>query len=146
MTSKQSATLERARAGAGQTKAEVQIFLDKLSRAVTSGDGKAAAGLWAVPALVLGDEMAMPVTSLGQVEQFFASAKDQYNSKGITDTRAGIVDLKWCTPRIAIVEVRWPWLDNRGREKGEETSTYTLRRDESGALKLHASVMHGARE
>ena len=35
-------------------------------------------------------------------------------------------------------------LDARGEEVGEETSTYTLKRNEAGDLKLCAAVMHGA--
>jgi hypothetical protein len=44
------------------------------------------------------------------------------------------------------VEVRWPYLDEQGKEVGEETSTYALRRDETGILKLQTAIMHGAAE
>jgi hypothetical protein len=103
MTTKQTSTLKQATASpGGQAKAEVQAFLDRLSRALTGGDGAAAA------------------------------------------TRAEIVELDWLTHRIAIVQVRWPQLNARGKEVGEETSTYTLRRDESGGLRLQVAIMHGA--
>jgi hypothetical protein len=49
------------------------------------------------------------------------------------------------TDRILVVEVRWPYLDQEGNEAGEESSTYTLRRDDQGHLKIRAVVMHGAR-
>jgi hypothetical protein len=126
--------------------AEVQLFLDRFGRAVTSGDGRAAAELWETPALVLGDDQVMAVGSAKEVEQFFGGAKEQYNARGITDTRAEIVKLEWPTEKIAFVEVRWPYLDASGETKGEETSTYVLRREGNGRLKLRAAVMHGARE
>lgn len=126
--------------------AEVQEFLDRMGRAVTSGDGRAAAQMWENPALVLGDEQAMAISSSKELEQFFGGAKEQYNAKGITDTRAEIVRLDRPTERIAIVEVRWPYLDSRGSSHGSETSTYTLRRDDKGTLKLRMAVMHGASE
>lgn len=125
-------------------RSEVQALLDRLARAVTTGDGKAAAALWAVPALILGETEARTIGTPAELETHFGGAKEQYNARGITDTRAEIVELKWLTPRIATVQVRWPYLDRQGQEVGEETSTYTLRRDEGGALKLQAAVMHGA--
>lgn len=126
--------------------AEIQEFLDRLGRAVTAGDGKAAASLWAVPALVLGDEEARAIGALSEVESFFGGAKQLYNAKGITDTRPEIVELEWLTGRLVRVEVRWPYLDAAGAEKGDETSTYLLRRNSAGALKLHVAAMHGASE
>lgn len=114
-----------------------------MARAITTGDGRTMADLWETPALVLGDEHVMAVTSREEIEQFFGGAKEQYNAQGITDTRAEIVRLDWATDQIAIVEVRWPYLDPRGAIRGAETSTYTLRRDERGDLKLRVAVMHG---
>jgi ketosteroid isomerase-like protein len=124
--------------------AEVKQLLDQFARAVTSGDGRAIARLWDSPALVVSDEAVRSVASLGEVEQFFSGAKDQYNRLGIVDTRADVTRLDWATDRIAVVRVRWPWLDAEGRENGEETSTYVLRRDDAGNLKVRAVIMHGA--
>ncbi len=122
----------------------MQQFLDRMGRAVTTGDGRTVATMWDTPALVLGDERVMAVSAAQEIEQFFGGAKEQYNAKGITDTRAEIVSLDWPTKRIAVVQVRWPYLDAKGSVRGEETSTYTLRRDESGDLKLRVALMHGA--
>jgi hypothetical protein len=44
---------------------------------------------------------------------------------------------------LALVEVRWPYLDGQGNEVGEEVSTYALRRDETGALKVQVALMQG---
>ena len=118
---------------------EVQGLLDQMARALTSGDGRAAARLWETPALVLSDQGVHAVASTAEVEQFFGGAKDQYNQMGIVDTRPEIQHLSWPTQHIAIVEVRWPWLDASGNESGSETSTYTFRRDDGGQLKLRRS-------
>src|SRR5687768_694570 len=40
---------------------------------------------------------------------------------------AKIVRLETITSRMAIVQVRWPYLDERGHARNSETSTYTLR-------------------
>jgi ketosteroid isomerase-like protein len=123
--------------------ADVQALLDRMAKALTAGDARTVASLWETPALVVGDEMLMAARTPEEVERFFSGAKDQYNKMGITDTRADIVRLTWATGRIAIVQVRWPYLDAHGEEVGEETSTYTLKRNQRGELKLCAAVMHG---
>lgn len=125
---------------------EVQMLLDRMGRAVTSGDGRAVAEMWEVPALVVGNDQVMVVNSREELVRFFGGAKEQYNAKGITDTRAEIVRLDWPTDRIAVVTVRWPYLDAKGTMRGSETSTYTLRRDDARKLRLRVAVMHGASE
>ena len=126
--------------------ADLQAYFDRLARALTAGDGRAISTMWEVPALVIGDQEVHAVGTQKEVEQFFAGAKDQYNQRGITDTRAEISKIEWLTERIALVTVRWPYLDRAGEERGEETSTYTLRRNDAGELKLRVAAMHGAIE
>jgi hypothetical protein len=122
---------------------EVRQFLDRLARALTHGDTATVVALWETPALVLGDTLAQSIGSEDELEGFFTGAKQRYNEQGIVDTRGEIVDLRWPTERMVIAEVRWPYLDARGDEVGSETSTYTLRRDEDGDLRLRVAVMHG---
>jgi hypothetical protein len=121
----------------------VQQFLDRFARALTAGDGKTIARMWETPAFVLGDQEAIGVTSAAELEKFFGGARDQYNARGITDTRAEIQKLSWLTDRLALVEVRWPYLDARGQELGEERSNYVLRLDDDGELKMRAAIMLG---
>lgn len=122
---------------------EIQDFFDRMAGALTRGDGEAVADLWAVPALVLSDRDARAVDSLEDEAAFFGGARDQFHRLGSTDTRAQIVGFERLTSRIVMVDVRWPWLDDTGAERGEETSTYLLRRDDSGELKLQAVIMRG---
>ncbi len=136
-----------ARKGAGaRDDAEVQAMLERLAKALTSGDTKAVAGLWAVPALVMSDDMARPVASRDEVEQFFAGARDQYNARGVTDTRPEVEHVDWATDRIAIAHVRWPWLDASDEEVGTESSIYVLKRDDDDELRIQAVIMQGASE
>ena len=122
----------------------VQTFLDRYARAVTAGTGKAIAELWAVPGLIMGDRSVRAVSALREVEQFFVGARDQYQALGIVTTRAEIQRLEWLTDRIVLVDVRWPYLDARGNERGEEATTYALRKDDGGELKVRAAMMRGA--
>jgi hypothetical protein len=121
----------------------VQTFFDQFARALTAGDGKTIGGMWAVPALMMGDKSVQVVNQRQEVERFFSGAREQYNALGVTDTRAEIQRLEWLTDRVVVADVRWPYLDARGNEKGAEQSTYTLRRDDNGDLKLQVVVMRG---
>jgi ketosteroid isomerase-like protein len=126
--------------------AAVRTMLERLAKALTSGDGKTVARMWAVPALVMSDDMARPVASLEEVEQFFAGARQQYNDRGVTDTRPEVERIDWATDRIAIAHVRWPWLDADDEEVGTESSIYVLKRGDDGELRVQAVIMQGASE
>jgi hypothetical protein len=121
----------------------VHVLFDRLGRALGAADGAAIARMWDVPALVVADQGMHAVTALGEIEQFFSLAAAQYQSRGIRGTRAEIVRLDWATDRLAIVRVRWPFLDGGGQEIGEETTTYTLRRNEDGDLRICVAILHG---
>jgi ketosteroid isomerase-like protein len=125
---------------------QVQDFLDRFANALIAGDGKAVAALWAVPAMVLGDDMVRPVNSAEEIEKFFGDAKEQYNSRGIVGTRADILRLEWVSDKIVLVDVRWPYIDQGGNELAEESSTYTLMRDVDGNFKLRVALMRGVSE
>ena len=128
---------------AGPDNAAVRTLLAGLAHALTSGDGRAAAATWATPALVIADDVALTVISSNELQEVFGGAKEQYNARGIAETRADILRLNWLTSRLAIVEVRWPYLTAEGAEVGEETSTYVIRREPDNRLAIRASVMHG---
>ncbi|HKP28435.1 MAG TPA: hypothetical protein VJU15_03495 [Gemmatimonadales bacterium] len=124
--------------------AEVARLLEDLGHAVTAGDARAAAELWAIPAMVLGDQDVRAVSSREELARFFGNARAEYNAQGITGTRPDVRNLTWLTRELALVEVRWPYLTEDRHEKGEETSTYVLRRDESGVLKIQVALLHGS--
>lgn len=122
---------------------EVQDTLDAIAAAVTSGDGAAVAALWETPAFILGPTMAETVTSTEELARFFASAKAQYNERGIVDTNAEILDEEWIGDGLVVAKVRWPYFDTHGAEVGAEASDYTLRRDETGKLRVRYVLMRG---
>lgn len=124
----------------------MQHFLDRLGQALTAGRADVVAKMWDIPAFVIGDDMARSVATAEEVETFFRGAREQYNSRGIVDTRAEIQREQWLTERMVLVDVRWPHLDDHRREIGHETSTYMLRIDDSGHLRLRLAIMRGASE
>ena len=124
-------------------RAQVQELLEALARAVTTGHGEGAAECWSVPAFVIGDDHEQTVSSLQGMAQFYDGARELYNARGIGDTRPELQSLEWIGASMALAQVRWPWLDAEGHEVGSETSSYLLKRDASGELKLRVAVRHG---
>lgn len=126
----------------GRDDEAVTNFLHALGRALSQGKPDVVASLWETPALVVADQGVIAVGARAEVERFFAGAAAQYTSQGITSTRPEVTRLGWISDRIAIVEVLWQQLDVHGDRRGEEGVTYTLRRDDSGELKIRAAVTH----
>jgi hypothetical protein len=124
--------------------ASVQQYFDRFAAAMTSGDTRELVKLWGVPAFVIGRDEARVVQSESEVEQFFDGAKEMYNERGIVQTRADIVSLDWVGTDLVVATVRWPYLNEREEELGEETSSYTLLRGEDGSYKLRTILMRGA--
>jgi hypothetical protein len=117
-------------------------FFERLAVALSTGDASTVAASWEAPALVVGHEGVIAVSSVDEVEAFFRGASEQYRSRGICATRAEIVRVQWVGLRTAIAEVRWPMLDEHNRELGDERSTYTLRTNDDGELKIRVTVAH----
>jgi hypothetical protein len=122
---------------------DVVDFLERFGKALTSADTDTLTKLWAAPSFVIGDSMAQAVNEKSEVAEFFSGAKEMYNERGISDTRPEIQKLDWVTPRLALCEVRWPYLDDKGEEKGAETSTYVLFKNPNDELEIRAALMHG---
>lgn len=143
-TSSSARKTRRIEEGDELVREDVQGYLDRFTRAVTSADTKTLAKLWEVPAFVIGAEHSRVIQSLDEVEEFFAGAKDLYNERGIVDTRAEIQDLDIISPDLVVVRVRFPYYDEKGDEHGEESSSYTLMRASDGEFKMRVVTMRGA--
>src|SRR5688572_21970737 len=76
----------RRRGSSQHDSSSIQEFLDRFATAMTSGDTEAVSELWEAPAFVIDEQASIAVSSLDDVERFFAGAKDQYNERGITTT------------------------------------------------------------
>lgn len=121
----------------------VMDFLEMFALSLTEGATEAIALMWETPALVITDTHVVSIDQRDELFDLFAGAREHYNSAGVTDTRPEIVRLDEVTDTLAMVRVRWPWLDDEGTELGAECSTYVLRRSTMGDWKIRCAVMHG---
>ncbi|MDC0674322.1 hypothetical protein [Nannocystis radixulma] len=121
---------------------EVDAFFTILGHALVEGDSLTVATLYETPALLLADAGVQAIARREEVERFFAGGRAQYTDRGVTSTRADVEQREWLGERVVLVRVRWPYHDSSGREVGNERSTYALRRDDEGALRIRAVLAH----
>jgi hypothetical protein len=118
----------------------IHAFLERYGAAIGSGDLDGAAACWAVPALVLADEGAIPVESRDEIEAFFGQAVAAYRSKGLVETRPEIERIEALSDRLISVDVRWPAFDASGAERASERSRYILRLDDAGEAQIQVAL------
>ncbi len=66
-----------------------------------------------------------------------------YHERGIVNTRAEVEALDVIDDNLVMVLVRWPYIDDSGREIGSESSTYTLKANADGDFKMSVCTMRG---
>jgi hypothetical protein len=123
-------------------KSRIQTLLSDFGRGLSEGDGKALADLFALPAYVIGDDMAMPLTERKQVEQLFGAGKEQYARMGIVEARPEIQQIEPLTAKLFSVDVKWPYVYEDGHETAGEASRYLVQLDDD-AVRFRSVTMLG---
>ena len=118
---------------------QIRSFLGNYGEALSAGDLPKISSCWAIPALVLSDEGAEPVTDAGQVESFFEQAIAWYRSQGLVSTRPQLHRFLPLTERLFAVDVLWRAFDEAGVERSNERSHYILRL-EDGTLRIQVAL------
>lgn len=133
-TSTRGPAARRSRSRNASVEVALQRFFDDFSRDLTSGDGRAAAARFEYPAVMIMSDVGkyggnQVLQDEGTVASFFDKAPEQYHAKGIEQTTANLEDIEWIAPDLALVRVRFPYLDAQGDDMGDgETSVYVVRK------------------
>ena len=104
----------------------VREMLDRLGRAVSSGDLDGVSACYVFPGLFLMGQDATVFEKPAEFEKLFAQGRRWYVDQGIVETRADILRFDLMTDTIAAVDIRWPGFDNDGTEIYTETSHYII--------------------
>jgi ketosteroid isomerase-like protein len=115
-------------------------FLDRYAEALAAGDLAGVAACYALPALVVGDAGAIPVTEPAQVEAAFAGAADAYRSQGLVGIRPELRAVDPLTANLTLVDVCWAYLDEAGAARQHSSYRYLLRRSDAGQLGIQVVV------
>jgi ketosteroid isomerase-like protein len=119
---------------------EITDFLDRYADALAAGDLPGIVACYAVPALVVGDDAAIPVAEAGQVEAAFAGAADAYRAQGLVGIRPELRAVEPLTPNLTLVDVGWAYLDEAGAARRHSSCRYLLRRSDGGRLGIQVVV------
>ena len=120
--------------------AEVGAFLDRYAEALAAGDLPGIAACYALPALVAGDEAAIPLSEPAQVEAAFVGAADAYKAQGLVGIRPELRAVDRLTPALLLADVRWAYLDAGGDARRHSAYRYLLRRSAPGRLGIQVVV------
>lgn len=111
----------------------LQVFLDHFTQCLTAGDGQGAAACFEYPGLMVMSNLpkygaSQVLADANQVADFFAQAPDNYHARGIEETFANVEDYWQVADHLALVRVRFPYIDSDGNDMGDgETSLYVIR-------------------
>lgn len=126
-------------------------LLAEFLRHLSVGDARAAAELWDVPALILGDEHVHGPLSRERLAEVLADTP----GPGALERRAPrdpgapiellVERVEWTSQRVAAIVVRWPRLPRGGVLHGVEAATFLVRSDELSQPKIRGLLLHSAR-
>jgi len=124
--------------------AQIRRFLERYGQALRTADLAEIVRCWEVPALVLADEGAVPVSASGEIERFFEQAVGEHHAQGLVATQPQLERAEILTDRLAAVDVRWSSFDAAGAEHSSERSYYILRRGDDGQLHIRVTLVRAA--
>jgi ketosteroid isomerase-like protein len=119
---------------------EVPAFFDRYAEALADGDLPGVAACYVVPALVVGDSVAVPVAEPAEVEAAFAGAAEAYRAQGLVGIRPELGAVEPLTSALTLVEVCWAYLDETGAARQHTSYRYLLRRSDTGQLGIQVVV------
>jgi hypothetical protein len=119
---------------------QIEAFLERYGQAISTGDLPTIVDCWSVPALVLSDQGAMPVSDPSEVEHFFAQAVQAYHAHGLMSTRPALRRVDALSAKLVAVEVDWPAFDAGGNEQARERSYYIVAEGEDGQPRIRVAL------
>lgn len=126
-------------------------LLAEFLRHLSVGDARAAAALWDVPALILGDEHVHGPLSRDRLAEVLADTpgpeplQRRAQQAGEAPLELVVERVEWTSQRVAAIDARWPRLARGGLLHGIEAATFLVRSDELSQPKVRGLVLHSAR-
>jgi hypothetical protein len=107
-------------------------FFGRYAVALTTGDLVAVAGCYALPGMVVSDSYSFTFSSPAAVALSFLGAAPAYSDQRIVAAHAQLRDVQPLSDALAMVAVRWEYLDSAGNAVPGESFRYLIRTDAAG--------------
>jgi len=115
-------------------------FFARYGEALAAGDLEAVSGCYAVPSLVLSDAGSVPVAAREEIEAAFDGAAERYRAQGLVDLRPTLVASEVLGERLVSADVRWDYLDERGRSAQQNGYRYVLRLEDEAEPRIQVVI------
>ncbi|MFK0402545.1 hypothetical protein ACIQTT_09470 [Microbacterium sp. NPDC090225] len=115
----------------------LQDFFGRYAANLTSFDAEASARLWTEPGVIVDDRASMVAESRESMVEGLTMSYPLYKKLGLVSVRHEVLDSTDVSEKLAIVRVRFVFLDAAGDGLTDTTSYYLLRDGGSG---LQATV------
>lgn len=122
------------------TDEHLRRFLVRYGEALSAGDLKAISSCYAVPSLVLSDEGNVPIASREEIEAAFDGAAERYRAQGLVAVRPTLLASEALSEKLVSADVRWDYLDERGRSAQQNSYRYVLRLEDEASPKIQVVI------
>jgi ketosteroid isomerase-like protein len=122
---------ERNAEGAPPDRARLEGFFVRYGEAVSAGELQTISACYAVPAIVISDEGAIPIATREEVEAAFDGAAQAYRAQGMVAARPTVLKAEALTEKLVSADVRWDYVDEEGRSAQQNGYRYVLRLEEA---------------
>ena len=113
-------------------------YFDRYAGALVAFDAEAAAQLWSAPGMIVGEEFSDAVGTRAEMVAGLAQSYPLYERLGLADVDYDLLGTHRISGRLALIRIRWRFLDSRGELLTDSTSEYLLRAE--GEPGLQATV------
>lgn len=118
--------------------------LDDFARHLRRGDATAAAALWDVPALLLGDFVVHGPLSAARLAELLSEATGPATGSAALPS-ATLERVEWASERVARVDTGWPGGAQTGLFDAVAATTFYLRVDELSHPRIRALILRASR-
>jgi hypothetical protein len=117
--------------------AEIDDYLTRYAQTLTRFDATAGADLWAEPGMIVDDRFSGVLEDRASMARGLEQSYPLYRALGLASVGHELLSHVPLTGAIALLHVRWLFLDEAGLLLTDSTAYYVVRRDDDG---LHACV------
>lgn len=118
---------------------QVIDYLDRYAAALTEFDADAATALWSTPGMIVDDRWSGVLASREAMAAGLRQSYPVYQRLGLDSVGYELVDINQLSDALALVRVRWRFLDVEGALLTDANSFYLLR-DEGAGLRACVCV------
>lgn len=106
---------------------QINDYLDRYAASLTSFDAETAAGLWAIPGVIVDDRFSGVLESRDQMVQGLEQSYPLYQKLGLASVGYEVLDENHLTNNLVLVQVQWKFFDEKGELLTDSNAYYLLR-------------------